>query len=170
MAEDLLQLKSNLCDLFCYYEQILVFDVETTGFDALNDEIIEITLVELKMENGKTVIREVEDYYINLKTIDVIDTLTIYKDRRPYPHKLSDAVEAYGLAAHVRNSHRSIDAAIATLYVFDAMCIEYNDVRNYINLFGVNPKYGLKQKDRIKTIRYCNQPYASKNKLYELAE
>lgn len=239
MARDKLRIRSDFCDLFSYYELILVFDVETTGLDAFTDEVIEITLVELMKENDDIAIKEVEDFYINLpdrrlpetivkltgitddllietgqprsdiakkiagrinsgKTlliahnanfdmnfllamlqkekcsidldrIDVIDTLTIYKDRHPYPHKLSNAVETYGLASNVRNSHRSIDDAIATLYVFDALCIERNDIRNYINLFGVNPKYGLKQRDKIKTIRYCDQPYSSKHKLYELA-
>ena len=42
------------------------------------------------------------------KTIDYIDTLTIYKDRAPFPHKLSSAIEHYSLT-DVENSHRAVD-------------------------------------------------------------
>ena len=41
-----------------------------------------------------------------LKGKDKLDLLTVYKDRRSYPHKLCNAIEAYGLSGKVVNSHR----------------------------------------------------------------
>lgn len=37
--------------------------------------------------------------------IDWLDSLTVYKDRRPYPHKLANAILAYELEDKVQNSH-----------------------------------------------------------------
>lgn len=42
-----------------------------------------------------------------------LDSMTIFKDRRPYPHKLESAIRAYGLEGKVQNSHRAIDDAMA---------------------------------------------------------
>lgn len=39
--------------------------------------------------------------------IDWLDSLTVYKDRRAYPHKLANAIIAYDLTDKVQNSHRS---------------------------------------------------------------
>ena len=50
-----------------------------------------------------------------LKGKDKLDLLTVYKDRRSYPHKLCHAIEAYGLAGKVVNSHRAVDDVIATV-------------------------------------------------------
>ena len=49
-----------------------------------------------------------------LKGKDKLDLLTVYKDRRSYPHKLCNAIEAYGLSDRVVNSHRAVDDVIAT--------------------------------------------------------
>ena len=47
--------------------------------------------------------------------IDWLDSLTVYKDRRPYPHKLANAILAYELEDKVQNSHRAIDDVIKEL-------------------------------------------------------
>ena len=44
--------------------------------------------------------------------IDWLDSLTVYKDRRAYPHKLANAIIAYDLTGKVQNSHRAIDDEI----------------------------------------------------------
>ena len=78
-----------------------------------------------------------------LKGKDKLDLLTVYKDRRPFPHKLCSAIEAYGLSGQVVNSHRAIDDVLATVAVMQSMASERDDLECYVNLFGYNPKYGI---------------------------
>ena len=101
-----------------------------------------------------------------LKGKDKLDLLTVYKDRRPYPHKLCSAIEAYGLTGKVVNSHRAVDDVIATVEVMEAMEEEKNDLLNYVNLFGYNPKYGIEGKP-IGSVTYKLQGYDPKRPLYE---
>ena len=102
-----------------------------------------------------------------LKGKDKIDLLTVYKDRRSYPHKLCNAIEAYGLSDQVVNSHRAVDDVIATVAVTRAMDGERSDLKNYVNLFGYNPKFGVDGK-KISSITYKPQPYDPPKPLYEL--
>lgn len=53
-----------------------------------------------------------------------LDSLTVYKDRAAYPHKLANAIEHYGLADKVQNSHRAIDDVLALYEVTKAMSEE----------------------------------------------
>ena len=100
-----------------------------------------------------------------LKGKDKLDLLTVYKDRRPYPHKLCSAIEAYGLSGKVVNSHRAVDDVIATVAVMEEMEKEKPDLENYVNLFGFNPKYGVDGKP-IGTVTYKPQPYNPTKPLY----
>ena len=102
-----------------------------------------------------------------LKGKDKLDLLTVYKDRRSYPHRLENAIEAYGLSGKVVNSHRAVDDVLATVAVMEAMEAERSDLERYINLFGFNPKYGLEGKP-IGSVTYKPQRYDSKQPLYEL--
>ena len=102
-----------------------------------------------------------------LKGKDKIDLLTVYKDRHSYPHKLCNAIEVYGLASKVVNSHRAIDDVLATVAVMEAMVEEKDDLYRYINLFGYNSKYGLEGKP-IGSITYKSQDYDPPKPLYEL--
>ena len=102
-----------------------------------------------------------------LKGKDKLDLLTVYKDRRPYPHKLCSAIEAYGLTGKVVNSHRAVDDVIATVAVMEEMEKEKDDLDRYINLFGYNPKYGVEGKP-IGSVTYKAQSYNPKRPLYEL--
>ena len=102
-----------------------------------------------------------------LKGKDKLDLFTVYKDRRPYPHKLCNAIESYGLTGKVVNSHRAIDDVIATVAVMEAMEAERNDLHRYINLFGFNPKYGVEGKP-IGSVTYKPQPYNPTKPLYEM--
>ena len=101
-----------------------------------------------------------------LKGKDKLDLLTVYKDRRPYPHKLASAIEAYGLTGKVVNSHRAVDDVIATVAVMQDMEKEKDDLLNYVNLFGYNPKYGIEGK-AIGSVTYKPQPYNPTCPLYE---
>lgn len=87
---------------------------------------------------------------------DYLDPLAVCKDRKPYPHKLSDAIDFYKVDA--RNSHRAIDDVDALLKVTEAEEKQRNDVYKYVNILGYNPKYGLPS-NLIKGVRYIPQPY-----------
>ena len=100
-----------------------------------------------------------------LKGKDKLDLLTVYKDRRSYPHRLSNAIDAYGLSGQVVNSHRAVDDVIATVAVMREMEKERDDLHQYINLFGYNPKYGIEGKP-IGTVTYKPQGYDPKQPLY----
>ena len=100
-----------------------------------------------------------------LKGKDKLDLLTVYKDRRPYPHKLCNAIEAYGLTGKVVNSHRAVDDVIATVAVMEEMEQENPDLMCYVNLFGYNPKFGIDGKP-IGSVTYKPQPYNATAPLY----
>ena len=100
-----------------------------------------------------------------LKGKDKLDLLTVYKDRRPYPHKLCSAIDAYGLTGKVVNSHRAVDDVIATVAVMEEMEKEKDDIECYVNLFGFNPKYGVEGKP-IGSVTYKPQPYNPRQPLY----
>lgn len=100
-----------------------------------------------------------------LKGKDKIDLLTVYKDRRSFPHKLCNAITAYHLDDKVVNSHRAVDDVLATVAVMEAMEQERDDLIRYVNLFGYNPKFGLDGKP-IGSITYKPQPYDPPAPLY----
>ena len=102
-----------------------------------------------------------------LKGKDKLDLLTVYKDRRSYPHKLCNAIEAYDLTGKVINSHRAVDDVLATVEVMKCMEAERDDLCRYINLFGYNPKYGISGKP-IGSITYKPQRFDPVAPLYEL--
>ena len=102
-----------------------------------------------------------------LKGKDKLDLLTVYKDRRSYPHKLCNAIDAYGLSGKVVNSHRAVDDVLATVEVMKAMEAERDDLCRYLNLFGYNPKYGISGKP-IGSITYKPQSFDPIAPLYEL--
>ena len=213
------------------FENIIIFDTETTGIDPKRDEIIELAALRLccgkpvdefdylvKLSPGRhlsefitsltgiteeqlasegvskvTLCDRISEmlshpnslviaynaqfdlcflYYLlarhgstqALKGIKMLDALTIYKDRRPYPHKLCNAIDAYSLSG--QNTHRAIDDAKATLELMYAMGSELDDFDRYINLFGYNPKYGVAG-PKISSVRYVPQPYDMERKIYE---
>ena len=103
-----------------------------------------------------------------LKKPRFLDALTVYRDRRDYPHKLENAISAYGLEDRAVNSHRAIDDARAAAWVLEAMAEERDDLERYIDLFGSHPKYGVSGR-RISSVTYRPQPYDRRKPLYELA-
>lgn len=222
--------------LFEKYDQLLLFDTETTGLDYARDEIIEFSAVVVARENGRPKVKLQYDelvalspggfvppkiqqltgistqdlrergipktrlcadiarmltpntlllaynahfdlsflFYLLLrdgdpailKGKDKLDLLTVYKDRRSYPHRLANAIEAYDLSGKVVNSHRAIDDVLATVAVMEAMEAERDDLIRYVNLFGYNPKYGVEGKP-IGSVTYKAQPYDPVKPLYD---
>ena len=76
-----------------------------------------------------------------LKNLNWIDTLTVLKDRKEFPHKLIDAVRYYGIPEV--NFHRAIDDTKALYEVTQALINQRPDLEEYINIFGYNPKWGV---------------------------
>ena len=101
-----------------------------------------------------------------LKGKDKLDLLTVYKDRRSYPHKLCNAIEAYDLTGKVITSHRAVDDVLATVEVMKCMEAERDDLCRYINLFGYNAKYGISGKP-IGSVTYKPQGFDPVCPLYE---
>ena len=101
-----------------------------------------------------------------LRNARFLDAMTVYKDRRPYPHKLCDAVTAYALQGE--NTHRAIDDTRATLELLLAMGEEKDDLDRYVNLFGYPAKYGVSGQ-RVASIRYFPQSGHPGKPLYEKA-
>ena len=100
-----------------------------------------------------------------LKGKDKLDLLTVYRDRRPFPHRLSSAIEAYGLSGQVVNSHSAIDDVIATVAVMDKMVEERDDLLSYVNLFGYIPQYGVEGRP-IGSVTYKPQDTNIRTPLY----
>ena len=102
-----------------------------------------------------------------LKGKDKLDLLTVYRDRRSYPHRLANAIDAYGLTGKVVNSHRAVDDVLATVAVMREMEKERDDLSSYVNLFGYIPKFGVDGKP-IGSVTYKPQPYDPVRPLYLL--
>lgn len=102
-------------------------------------------------ETGYSLIR-------SLTKADYLDTLTVYKDRAGYPHKLKDAITHYGLDDKVQNAHRAIDDAKALAAVFEAMAEERDDLAEYVNVFGYNDRYGVNG-SIFKKVKYYSQSF-----------
>ncbi|WP_407409660.1 PolC-type DNA polymerase III [Methanobrevibacter sp.] len=81
---------------------------------------------------------EADDIVAN---VNWLDTVSVLKDRKEYPHKLIDAVEYYEIEKV--NFHRAIDDTRALYHVTRALKDERNDLKEYINIFGYNPKWGV---------------------------
>lgn len=88
--------------------------------------------------------------------IDWIDTLSVVKDRKKYPHRLNNVVEYYEIGDF--NFHRAIDDTKALYEVTQEMKKERDDLKEYMNIFGFNPKYGV-EGIRFKFIEYKSQPF-----------
>ena len=109
-------------------------------------------------------------YYPNaadeiVESLNWLDSLTVLKDRKDFPHKLIDAAEHYDI--EYVNFHRGIDDTIALINVVREMRKERDDLKEYINIFGYNPKYGVQGK-RFGFIEYKKQYYHNKGFLPSL--
>ena len=98
-----------------------------------------------------------------VENVHWLDTLSVLKDRKEYPHKLCDAVEKYCNIDEF-NFHRAIDDTKALYEVTKAMKNERDDIAEYIDIFGFNPKYGVSGK-RFSFITYKRQYYHNGDKV-----
>lgn len=92
---------------------------------------------------------------------DVLDTLTVSRDRTHYPNKLGDLVDRFNLDAV--NSHKALDDVEALIALYEYLEKERNDLDKYVNLIGYYPKYGLGGKPlNTGKIVYLPQPFHNK--------
>ena len=84
------------------------------------------------------------DDHVNnlLSNVYWLDTLTILRDRKTYPHTLKDMVEHY-LPDKDFQFHRAIDDARAVCECLPLMIKERDDLKDYVNVFGYHPTYGV---------------------------
>lgn len=101
-----------------------------------------------------------------LKGKDKLDILTVYRDRRPGYHKLSDAIIGYGLSEKCRNAHQALADTRAAQYVLEAMAEERDDLINYVNLFGYPARFGCPKKT-IRSVCYLPQRSGTGTPLYK---
>lgn len=102
-----------------------------------------------------------------------LDTLTVCRDRSSFPHKLEAMIERYKLKG-VQNSHRAIDDALALYKLIIALDAERDDLGRYLDLFGINPKYGrngpeIRDVKYVPQICYRKEPAPKGYRLYEIA-
>ena len=96
-----------------------------------------------------------------LFSCDVLDTLTVSRDRTNYPHKLGVLVDRFNLDAV--NSHKALDDVYALIELFNYLKKDRDDLDNYLNLVGYYPKYGLGGEPlNHKKIVYLPQPWHNK--------
>lgn len=89
---------------------------------------------------------------------DVLDTLTVSRDRTYFPNKLGELVDRFNLDAV--NSHKALDDVEALIALYEHMEKERGDLNKYINLIGYYPKYGLAGTPlNTKKIVYLPQPF-----------
>ena len=86
-----------------------------------------------------------------------LDTLTVFKDRKGYPHRLENMVEYYDVDVG-EGFHRAIFDVRALSKCVVALNRERNDLFEYVNVFGFNPKYGV-QGEMFDFIRYVPQKF-----------
>lgn len=102
-------------------------------------------------------------YYGEEKILDLfssmswLDTLTVFKDRKDYPHRLENMVDYYEVGGDIQ-FHRAIDDTRALSKCVQALNRERNDVMKYVNVFGFNSKYGVSGRE-FSFIRYVPQGF-----------
>ena len=148
--------KADACDAFC----ALLGAGERTLLAAYNAQFDLNFLYHFLRPFGRVEVLRVPRF---------LDVLTVYRDRRDYPHKLCDAIAAYGLEDQAVNSHRAVDDARAAAVLLGAMAEERDDLLQYVDLFGYSPKYGVSGR-RIASVAYRPQSYQRLHPLYEVTE
>ena len=111
------------------FKKIVFFDTETTGLDPEKDQIIELAAA-LVTENG-----------IELK----IDAFCKLPEGEKIPEKIVELT-------HIT------DDVLALYEVTKAMSEERDDLTDYIDLLGYNPKYGITGRE-LRQITYMPQSY-----------
>ncbi|MDR2945068.1 MAG: 3'-5' exonuclease [Methanosarcinales archaeon] len=130
----------------------LFYPAEKTLIIAHNAQFDLSFVLDLMKKQGKTI----------PVSFDILDTFTVLKDRKAYPHSLKDAIDYYKIEG-AENTHRAADDVKALCEVVKCMKAEQDNLEDYINLIGVHRVHGL-WGERIEGVMYCIQLLGSKNK------
>lgn len=100
-----------------------------------------------------------KDMNVELPKFDILDVMAMYKDYHPYPHKLGNLVQTYGVT--VQNTHRAIDDVGATWEGMQKINAAYGSYAKFINVVGYNPRWGVNG-IRLPHVKYIVQNGAKK--------
>lgn len=153
---------NNISDMMLKTFGIEEKDVAEAFMTAIDDGNVTVTAHNCQFDLSfiyNMLIRYYDKEYVDsiFNNINWIDSLTILRDRKVFPHKLSDGIEYYNIMG-VKNSHRAIDDTEALYYLVQAMELERNDIDEYINTFGYSAKYGVSG-EKFPFITYKVHPY-----------
>ena len=164
---DLIKLKDKDSKLPIEITELTHITDDMLNQNGLEMDVVKEKFASLLKKSGKKIIATYNAQFdlkflryflrgVQLADISFLDIMTVYKDRRSYPHKLCVAVSEYKLDDLVANTHRALDDTRACFEVLKSMSLEKHDIDSYINLFGYNEKYGIPT-PQIKGVTYKPQ-------------
>ena len=87
----------------------------------------------------------------------VLDTITIARDRKEFPHKLIDMMHHYNTNIDANLHRADVDVSVL-VNVFYSMLHERNDIEQYLNVIGIPPKKSVMGYE-MPCVRYKVQPW-----------
>ena len=97
------------------------------------------------------------DYSLHAVEYAILDTITVARDRKPFPHKLIDMMYHYNTHPDANFHRADVDVSVL-IEVFYSMLHEKNDIHCYLDVIGIPPKKKL-MGYCLPTIRYKIQPW-----------
>ena len=132
-------LAKNVFD-FIFFADPVVLIAHNAQFDML-------FLLELLKRYGHTMPVE----------YSVIDTLTIARDRKEFPHSLNDVMIHYNHSSELDLHRADVDVGVL-INIFYSMLDEKNDIECYLDIIGIPPKKELTGY-QLPNSRYRVQPW-----------
>jgi DNA polymerase-3 subunit epsilon len=93
----------------------------------------------------------------------VLDTITIARDRKEFPHKLVDVMNHYTYNP-TADLHRADTDVSVLVDVFYSMLHEKNDINCYLDVIGIPPKKDI-MGYCLPTVRYKSQQWLRLGKI-----
>lgn len=91
--------------------------------------------------------------------IGVLDTVTITRDRKPFPHRLVDLKAHYKLLDDDESQlHTAHYDTLLLVHLFYSLLNERNNLEQYINVIGVPPKKSI-MGYKLPSVKYVEQPW-----------
>jgi len=96
-------------------------------------------------------------YSLDEISYSILDTITVARDRKEFPHKLIDMMHHYNTNVDANLHRADVDVSVL-INVFYSMLHEKNDITYYLNVIGVPPKKDI-MGYQLPGIRYKDQPW-----------
>ncbi|MCL2460709.1 MAG: 3'-5' exonuclease [Euryarchaeota archaeon] len=96
-------------------------------------------------------------YSLDDSPYSILDTITVARDRKEFPHKLIDMMHHYNTNIDANLHRADVDVSVL-INVFYSMLHEKNDINYYLNVIGVPPKKNI-MGYQLPGIRYKDQPW-----------